>query len=359
MDIGRGLTLNLMSRGAAIAFLLLLGATLVRAHPRSVAARLGAAFAIGTALSTLADVPGLSMGVWRWPFAGVAAANMFVFWLFTRALLDDAFAPRPWHAGAWGMMAALGVANSFVRLNAIGIGLTLSTVGLALFSVMQSGATWREDLVEGRRRVRLAIVVASASYAALVAGVALGSGPKAAFASSWNAVGLACLTAWVAWLVLGLRADSSLVGTPAAPAPEPPSPTVAEAGADPRLVARLDHLMAVDRAYREAELSVGVLAERMQLPEHRLRKLINQGLGYRNFSAFLNGYRLADAKAALGDPRRNQEPILSIAMAAGFQSIGPFNRAFKQATGCTPSEYRRARRDGVQATPPPTEIERG
>jgi AraC-like DNA-binding protein len=34
-------------------------------------------------------------------------------------------------------------------------------------------------------------------------------------------------------------------------------------------------------------------------------------------------------------------PNITIAMDAGFQSLGPFNRAFKALTGVTPTEYRR------------------
>ena len=34
-------------------------------------------------------------------------------------------------------------------------------------------------------------------------------------------------------------------------------------------------------------------------------------------------------------------PVLTIALDAGFSSLGPFNRAFKAETGATPSEYRR------------------
>jgi hypothetical protein len=41
---------------------------------------------------------------------------------------------------------------------------------------------------------------------------------------------------------------------------------------------------------------------RLGLPEYRLRQLINQGMGYRNFAAFLNFYRIADTKTALADP---------------------------------------------------------
>jgi AraC-like DNA-binding protein len=33
--------------------------------------------------------------------------------------------------------------------------------------------------------------------------------------------------------------------------------------------------------------------------------------------------------------------VLTIALDAGFSSLGPFNRAFKAETGVTPSEYRR------------------
>jgi AraC-like DNA-binding protein len=39
-------------------------------------------------------------------------------------------------------------------------------------------------------------------------------------------------------------------------------------------------------------------------------------------------------------------PVLTIALDLGFGSIGPFNRAFKDATGMTPTEFRRAHLGG-------------
>ncbi len=77
------------------------------------------------------------------------------------------------------------------------------------------------------------------------------------------------------------------------------------------------------------------------MPEYRLRRVINQQLGYRNFNAFINRWRLDEARAALADPARRALPVLSIALEAGFQSIGPFNRAFKTSTGLTPTEFRK------------------
>ncbi len=112
-------------------------------------------------------------------------------------------------------------------------------------------------------------------------------------------------------------------------------------GSDRKLLAGLERLMAVERAYRQEGLTIGSLSRRLGIPEYKLRRLINQGLGYRNFTAFLNRYRLEEAKAALADPAQAAVPVLTIAMDAGFQSLPPFNRAFKAKTGLTPSEYRR------------------
>jgi AraC-like DNA-binding protein len=75
-----------------------------------------------------------------------------------------------------------------------------------------------------------------------------------------------------------------------------------------------------------------------------VRRAINQGLGYRNFSAFPNHYRVEQAKEVLSDPAQTTLPVLTVAMDCGFQSLGPFNRAFKVETGMTPTRFRRRTR---------------
>jgi AraC-like DNA-binding protein len=107
------------------------------------------------------------------------------------------------------------------------------------------------------------------------------------------------------------------------------------------LLRRLDRLMSVERVYRQERLTIAALAAKLEVPEHRLRQAINEGLGYRNFNAFLNHSRIDEAKASLSDPSQRDVPVLTIALDAGFQSIGPFNRAFKADTGLTPTEFRR------------------
>ena len=96
-----------------------------------------------------------------------------------------------------------------------------------------------------------------------------------------------------------------------------------------------------DGYYRETGLTIPVLAGKLDYPEHRLRQLINGQLGYRNFSAFLNSYRVDEAQQHLADPEYARTPILTIALELGYASLGPFNRAFKALTGMTPSDYRR------------------
>ena len=87
-------------------------------------------------------------------------------------------------------------------------------------------------------------------------------------------------------------------------------------------------------------MTITAVAARLGVPEYRLRRAINQGLGARNFNAYLNSFRLQEAEEALADPEQRDVPILIIAMDAGFGSLAPFNRAFRDRHGCTPTEYR-------------------
>ena len=99
--------------------------------------------------------------------------------------------------------------------------------------------------------------------------------------------------------------------------------------------------MNLPKPSRLAAFAIVALAHSLGAPEHRLRKAINSGLGFRNFNAYLNGFRIAEAKAALADPAQVEVPILTIALDAGFNSLGPFNRAFRAETDTTPTDYRR------------------
>lgn len=103
-----------------------------------------------------------------------------------------------------------------------------------------------------------------------------------------------------------------------------------------KIVQRLE----AEKLYLERDLKLTDLARKLGEADHRVSKCITGVLGFRNFNALVNQYRIKAAKEALIDTRMREVSILSIALDSGFSSIGPFNRAFKNETGQTPTEYR-------------------
>jgi len=92
--------------------------------------------------------------------------------------------------------------------------------------------------------------------------------------------------------------------------------------------------------YLQSELTINNLAEQINIPAHQLRQFINQELNFRNFSHYLNSYRIPWVCQQLQDKTQKKRPLLTLALEAGYGSIAPFNRAFKEQLGKTPTEYR-------------------
>jgi AraC-like DNA-binding protein len=343
-------TLDIALRAAAIALLLVLAASLGRDHWKSVAGRLGIALALGSAAHAVSFNVGAASvsALWHAPLIALSTGNVVVLWLFCRALFDDGFALRGGHLLIWLAVTAFSFVNclwlaplGYARVAIIAA--NLLALGFIAVSLAQTVGSWSADLVEGRRRVRAFIVLAAALYGGANALLQIvGSGGEApGIANAANAAVLAAVVAAISVAMLQVGAtDLFAVAEPssvAAPSPVMPDPSIA----DQKLIAALLRLMADERIYRQESVTIGMLATRLSIPEYRLRRLINQRLGYRNFNTFLNNHRIEEAKAALADPAQAAVPVITIAMDAGFQSLGPFNRAFKAVTGVTPSEYRR------------------
>ena len=340
--------LELGLRAASVALLLVLMALLVTDFRKMVAGRLAAAFALGSATHAASYSIGVTSlpSLWHAPLIALSTANVVVFWLFTRALFDDDFKLRWWHGVVWLAVAAFSFA-SCVWLSRSGnarlsiVATNLLAIGFIALAVAQAVTSWSADLVERRRRIRVFIVCAAALYGgtnALLQIAIAGSG-AAEIANTINAAVLSGIVAAIAYSMM--RVDGTDLFPVAARAADVPSQSAAVDGADQRLVDALMRLMADERIYRQENITIGTLASKLKIPEYRLRRLINQRLGYRNFNTFLNNHRIEEAKAALADPAQAEVPVITIALDAGFQSLGPFNRAFKAVTGLTPTEYRR------------------
>ena len=339
-------TLEAGFRGAGIALLLLLAVVLLRDGRRAVAVRLGALYAVSAAATLVSASPPLDgqRYLWLLPFQVLNAGSPVVFWLLASALFDDDFEPRWPHALAWlgltgaGLWMIRGGGHAAFWSYKAG---TLLSVAAALVQVLAGRAG---DLVEARRRLRVRFVALIGTFSAIIVISSLflhGGRDTPAFGYA-DAIGNLVISGVLAVAVLSLGPSPLLAPLAMAVAgrrTEPAEPDPREAA----LVSGLHRRMDEDRAYREEDLNIAGLAARLGVPEYRLRRLINQRLGHRNFAAFLNGYRLEDVIGALADPAQDEVPVLTIALDAGFASIGVFNRAFKARTGMTPTEFRRAR----------------
>ncbi len=272
-----------------------------------------------------------------------------LFWLMIRTLFDD----RPPRRLDWAPACALLVVRgaSAANLGPVPRGLwflgnigALLLVGHAAFLVIRG---WRDDLLEGRRRLR-GVVLGAAVLFALWQGILGMAGPPLRapvmlFVDRPQGVALFGVLL-LAVSVLFLEARPALFGArvarvaekKAVVAPRSPAPPIAP---DEALLDRLQAAMDAGAWQREG-LTIGALAETLQMPEHQLRRLINDRLGFRNFADFLNTWRLARAKQCLSDPARRHETVAAIAFSLGYGSLGPFNRAFRAATGTTPTAWR-------------------
>jgi len=351
------MSLDLGLRGAIVGLSLLIAGVALRDRRDSTVARLGAALAVGAAASAIGSAPTFPRPFEWWePFVlALAGGNSVVFWLWARAAFDDDFVVKPWHGGLWAVITGLqffvagwSLWPTFDR--AIDRTLSLTTLGLALLAAAQTLATWRTDLMAGRRRLRLVVLIGASAYIAIVAAANFSGTPSMSFssmASVANAFGLFGLVGLSAWNLLRAADTQSSILLPATADASGSARAKARDGAgkppeiEQALLRRLEQLMVVERAYRREGLTIGSLSAELGVPEYRLRQLINEGLGHRNFNAFLNRYRIEEAKAALADTGQKEVPVLTIAMDAGFQSVGPFNRAFRAATDLTPTEFRR------------------
>jgi AraC-like DNA-binding protein len=347
-------TLDIALRGATVALLLVLAVSLFRGFGTVLAGRLAAAFAIGSAAHAVTYSIGATspVSIGHAPLIALSTGNVVVFWLFTRALFDEALRPHWWHGLIWIAVVVLSFMNCMWLAPTSGariaiIAVNLLALGFIALAVGQTIASWSSDLVEGRRRVRAFIVGAAALYGGLnaVLQIAIDGGSAGEIANTLNSALLAAVVTAISLAMMRVDGADLFPAAPEARTAVAAS-AVAEAGADQKLVDALMRLMADERIYRHDNVTIGSLATRLGIPEYRLRRLINQRLGYRNFNVFLNEHRIAEARAALADPSQAEVPVITIAMDAGFQSLGPFNRAFKATTGVTPTEYRR-----IKATP--------
>lgn len=329
---------RLITIGASILLLLLLLAGRVR---RPIKIALGGLLisAIAYSINSSTD-----MGPDRPLRHYIDLASMFTpfwTWLFGRTLFEKE--PPPWLL--WGAVAIMipswFLGNYVPSTGRLGFYLShILSLTLVVDLLRVAFMDRADDLVEKRRLIRLwlPLLVAAQTGGILVFETIVGRAIPFPPVQLTNAVLIFALTLF-AGLAL-LRTDDELLAEVGRN--DAAKPVSDLSASETVLKQKLTEAME-NRFYRTAGLSIATLAEHLGVPEHRLRALINRRLGYRNFSAFLNQHRIAEAREVLSDAGQVNMPIITIAMDLGYNSLATFNRAFRAETGTNPSDYRHER----------------
>lgn len=339
---------ELVLRVIGITLFALLAFVLARAKSGDLKIRAGAWLAASVAAFFLTSMPGADalLGALVYPLTALCSTHAVWFWLFCMALFSDGAKLRRGHIACLVLMAFAGVTyqsaydggetSACVRF----LGLAFSAAWLAFaclapFSVFLGAPG---DLDSRRRRIRrwfvpgvslYLVVVVVTQCVMLFRGLSTPAPLVLLNLLVLDAVGLLALSTF-----LRVRVHNWLDVTDGAPA-------AGLTRLEQHVLDQLTRRFAAERLYARESLAITELASLLGTQEHVLRRVINQGLGFKNFNDFLHYHRLKEAASRLRDPAAQRTPVLTIALEAGYGSIGPFNRAFKERFGLTPTEYRR------------------
>ena len=306
-------------------------------------------------LSLIALLIALSPDPEKFPYSLILIAafvnipNTVLLWAFVESLLNDEYRLSRWRWATIGAFCLLSLPLRLISLEWLEwsrapIALIVNTFALGLFChlIFIAIRGWRADLISARRKFRIIFLLGISCIgilSVLLEFVFKGSTiQQLPFAKS--ALMFPAILASTIWL---LRIDSTnFVIDAKDPHPDLPEMSPRET----ELLGRLNILMTEQKLYLQPGLSIQALASDLAVSDHKIRTLINKKLGHRNFNAFINSYRVDAIKIALKDPSQAHLPILTIALNMGFNSLPPFNRAFKQFEGITPTAYRQANKVG-------------
>tara|TARA_R110002124_G_scaffold73280_2_gene196696 strand:- start:313 stop:1359 length:1047 start_codon:yes stop_codon:yes gene_type:complete len=303
----------------------------------------GGLFTAAVVASLLARLAGQRLGPASEMIAVAGYATCGWSWLLVRALFQPAGARQP----LWPLLLVLVLVatGAFLRLfgensaslpRMAGNFATLVSSTLLLLAMIEplKGLQWNGP--KGERRFRLGF---AAGYGSLlgISVIWVNGAPAGSLAGHWDvAITTACTL--LAMAGMGFAVWYRLRHPLDATSPVRRRARPADTG---DMAERLTRLIVDEAIFTRQNLKVADVARRLGEPEYRVTQCITGALGFRNFNQMANHYRIEDAKRLLADLGNDRLPILTIAYDCGFNSTGPFNRAFKAETGLTPKQFRR------------------
>ncbi len=106
-----------------------------------------------------------------------------------------------------------------------------------------------------------------------------------------------------------------------------------------KILQRIKKFLEENEVYLDSDISLHSVSKQLSINPRQLSQVINENV-QKNFSEFINHYRIKKAKILLADPSYAHEKIATIAYDCGFGNVTSFNLAFKAETEITPSQYR-------------------
>lgn len=162
----------------------------------------------------------------------------------------------------------------------------------------------------------------------------------------WMTIAALLLTAAALLIILyRKRRSTETIGMGAAPITEAAETGEEEEAAEEsdktntgtELMRQISQLMEQEQLYLDSDLKLADLATRLHTNRNAVSACINSQRGY-SFSQFISNYRVEHAKQLL-----RQHPDMKMTevwMQSGFTTESSFFRAFKAATGLTPTEWK-------------------
>jgi len=296
----------------------------------------------------LTSMPGADriFGAFIYPLTALCSTHPVWFWICARVLFSDRATLRTSDVICLGAMGVAGVLyqsqlpadSTDTAVRVLGVAFAASGLAFACLAPLTVYFGMAGDLDLRRRQLRQWFVpVVSIYLAAVLVTQAIvmfqgGSTPRTLVLLNLVVIDVAAAIALSTFVQLRVVNWIAAVDIP---------PAVALSRLEESVLERLNRRFVAERLYAREALTIAQLATLLGTQEHVLRRVINQGLGFRNFNDFLHTHRLKEAAGRLGDPQLRRIPVLTIALEVGYGSIGPFNRAFKERFGVTPTEYRR------------------
>lgn len=100
----------------------------------------------------------------------------------------------------------------------------------------------------------------------------------------------------------------------------------------------LMNLFTTNKIYRNSDLNLDSLAEKLNTTRHNTSQVINEHFDM-NFFELINKFRIEDAVNLLMEDTNRNLNIIDVAYEVGFNNKVTFNKAFKKQLGLTPTKF--------------------